>query len=254
LGWNVEEVVVKSIWILKRAILGPIEKVLCSVLTVDLYDWRWSERRIPKRRGQNISINIWLGETLSISRDGDKRGCAAKAEDGGDTVWVDDKVTIMDQLEASIESPSKLVLASISTSRGVGLDGLPCAVKVIWSLNVLRILETKLVTKYTVHTDVLTSAGGFLTYSRVVCQLMYGSIESRRAEAADWLNGTEFRHSYASSAGTVGVAALGDAATRLATLAHAFGPVPDVVGLAVVVTFVDEREDEWVFVVEKDVE
>jgi len=151
LGWNIEEVVVKSIGVLKRAVLGPIEKVLCGVLTVDLYDWRWSERRIAKRRGQNIGIDIWLRETLSISRDGDKRGCAAKAEDGGDTVWVDDKVTIVYQLEASVEGPSELILACVSTSRSVGLDGLPCAVKVIWSLNVLGILEIKLVTKYAMY-------------------------------------------------------------------------------------------------------
>lgn len=54
------------------------------------------------------------------------------------------------------------------------------------------------------------------------------------------------RHSYASSAGTVGVATLGDAATKLATLAQAFEPVPDVVGLTVGEACADESEDDRV--------
>lgn len=58
------------------------------------------------------------------------------------------------------------------------------------------------------------------------------------------MNGIELRHSYASSAGTVGVATLGDAATKLAMLAQAFGPVPDVVGLAVDEASVDESEED----------
>lgn len=51
-------------------------------------------------------------------------------------------------------------------------------------------------------------------------------MESRNANAADWLNGTEFKHSYASWAGTVGAAegeAFVKAAARTAILPQ--GPV-----------------------------
>lgn len=53
-------------------------------------------------------------------------------------------MAIVNELEASVQSPTKLVLARVSTSRGVGLDGLPSAVKVVWRLDVLSILDVEL--------------------------------------------------------------------------------------------------------------
>lgn len=65
---------------------------------------------------------------------------------------------------------------------------------------------------------------------------MYGRKLSNQGTAASLLNGTDFWHSYASSAGTVGVAAVADA-TSAATLAQGS---PEDPGGAVVVAGAEE--------------
>lgn len=82
---------------------------------------------------------MWFGNP--VQRNGDKREVSTKAEEFGDTVDVEDEMSIMSKLRRTIDRPAKFILALICSRRSVGLDCVPGGKKVIWWLDLLSILE-----------------------------------------------------------------------------------------------------------------